>query len=99
MPAAAGAVPTAERAHAIGVDAYAYLYPLVTMDLTRRQLTNLPADAPGLGAPPNSFKNIPSYPTAEMKAVVRPNFDTLYSPAWLDLTKGPVVVSVPDTRG
>ncbi len=28
-----------EEAHAIGVDAYLYFYPLVTMDLTRKQLT------------------------------------------------------------
>jgi hypothetical protein len=43
--------------------------------------------------------NVPAYPTAEMKTVVRPNFDTLYSAAWLDLTKEPMVVSVPDTGG
>ena len=36
-PTAAGAAPTAERAHAIGVEACAYFYPLVTMDVTRRQ--------------------------------------------------------------
>ena len=95
----AQATTSVERAHAIGVDAYTYLYSLVTMDVTRRQLTNAPADAPGFAAPPNTFKNIPTYPTADMKAVVRPNFDTLYSSAWLDLTKGPVVVSVPDTKG
>src|SRR6185295_15011053 len=53
----------------------------------------------GMRAPMNLFANIPAYPTADMKDVVRPNFDTLYSSAWLDSTKEPVVVSVPDTRG
>jgi hypothetical protein len=28
-----------QEAHAIGVDAYLYFYSLVTMDLTRKQLT------------------------------------------------------------
>jgi hypothetical protein len=30
-----------QEAHAIGVDAYIYFYPLVTMDLTRKQFTNI----------------------------------------------------------
>ena len=89
---------TAEDAHAIGVEAYLYFYPLVTMDVPRKQLTNVDRSE-GLSAPMNSFANIPAYPTADMKAVVRPNFDTLYSSAWLDLTREPVVVSVPDTGG
>jgi hypothetical protein len=88
----------ADEAHAIGVEGYLYFYPLVTMDLTRKQLTNV-EHAEGIHAPMNSFANIPAYPTADMKAVVRPNFDTLYSSAWLDLTKEPLVVSVPDTGG
>ena len=87
-----------EEAHLIGVEAYLYFYPLVSMDITRKQLTNVER-AEGISAPMNTFANIPAYPTADMRAVVRPNFDTLYSSGWLDLTKEPVVVSVPDTGG
>ena len=87
-----------QDAHAIGVQAYLYFYSLITMDLTRKQLTNV-VRAEGISAPMNTFANIPAYPTADMKVVVRPNFDTLYSSAWLDLTREPVIVSVPDTQG
>ncbi|TDT90283.1 hypothetical protein DFO45_4136 [Azorhizobium sp. AG788] len=88
----------AEQLQELAVDAYLYFYPLVTMDVTRKQLTNLPKGA-GIGGPANSFVNVPAFPSADMRAVVRPNFDTLYSSAWLDLTQGPIVVSVPDTDG
>jgi hypothetical protein len=47
----------------------------------------------------NMFVSVPAYPPADLKLVVRPNFDTLYSPAWLDLTGEPMVVSAPDTGG
>ena len=98
MVAQAAPTISPEEAHAIGVEAYVYFYPLITMDVTRRQLTNMKPDS-GLGGPMNRFANVPAFPTADMKVVVRPNFDTLYSSAWLDLTKEPVVVSVPDTGG
>lgn len=90
---------TPEKAHAIGVDAYTYFYPLVTLDVTRQQLTNVEAGKSEIGGPMNRFANVPAFPTADMKVVVRPNFDTLYSSGWLDLTKEPVVISVPDTGG
>jgi hypothetical protein len=97
--AAKTTTPTEEQARAIAADAYLYLYPLVTMDVTRRQSTNLPlGKQPGFG-PMNTFVNIPAFPPAEMKVVVRINFDTLYSIAWLDLTREPMIVSVPDTDG
>jgi hypothetical protein len=99
-PGAAQTGPLSEQeAHAIATDAYLYLYPLVIMDLTRRQMTNLPAGKEPAFGPPNTFNNVPEYPPANLKVVVRPNFDTLYSSAWLDLTKEPVIVSVPDTNG
>jgi len=89
---------SAEEAHAIGVQAYVYLYSLVTMDITRRQFTNV-EHAQGIRAPMNEFDNIAAYPSATMREVVRPNFDTLYSVAWLDLTKEPMIISAPDTGG
>jgi hypothetical protein len=82
---AQGAQPavTEEQAHSIGVDAYVYLYPLITMDITRRQLTNTDK---GFGrGPMNAFSNVPAYPPASDKSVVRTNYDTLYSIAYLDL--------------
>src|SRR5580698_11196693 len=80
--------PTEQEAYEIGVEAYVYFYPLVLMDLTRRQLTNIEAGKMVGRGPMNTFSHVRAYPTAEFREVVRPNFDTLYSLAWLDLTKG-----------
>ena len=98
-PAALAAETISEQdAHSIGVAAYVYFYSLVTMDLTRKQLTNV-AKAEGIHGPMNMFVSLGAFPPADMKVVVRPNFDTLYSSAWLDLTKEPMIVSVPETQG
>jgi hypothetical protein len=87
-----------DQARAIAVDAYVYFYPLVLIDLTRKQSTNIEMKEFGKG-PMNTFVSVPAYPPADFKGVVRSNFDTLYSLAWLDLTKEPLVVSAPDTDG
>ena len=81
-----------EQIRDIGLNAWVYLYPLVTMETTRRQMTNNPpGEKPGHG-PTNTFVHIRAFPSADFKEVVRPNFDTLYSSAWLDLSDGPIVV-------
>ena len=88
-----------QEAHEIGVEAYIYLYPMALMDVSRRNHINYePGQKQGLG-PMNMFHNMRTYQTVEDRDIVRPNFDTLYSRAWVDLTDGPVIVSVPDTAG
>ena len=87
---------TEQEAHAIAVDAYVYFYSIMSMDVSRKQFTNGTTDFKG---PMNTFVNVPEYPPANFKGVVRSNFDTLYSVSWLDMTKEPVVISAPDTDG
>lgn len=78
-------------------EAFVYFYPLVTMDVTRLQAFNsAPGSRPGFG-PPNQFSHLREFPSAEFRSVVRPNFDTLYSIAWLDLSNGPVQLQADDT--
>jgi len=85
--------------HQLGVEAYLYLYPLVTMEISRRQMTNIAAGQTPGRAPMGQFAHVPAFPAADFRIVVRPNFDTLYSSVWLDLSGGPVIVSTPDTAG
>ena len=99
MAQSASSPITEEAARAIAVDAYLYFYPLISVDITRKQSTNIEAGTEFGKGPMNMFVNIPAFPPADLKVVVRINFDTLYSIAWLDLTKEPQIVSVPDTDG
>src|SRR4029078_11599210 len=90
---------TAEEAQSIATDAYIYFYLLISMDITRKQSTNIDPGEEFAKGPMNTFVNVPAFPPGDLKIVVRVNFDTLYSVAWLDLTKEPLVVSAPDTDG
>ncbi len=86
-----------KEAEQLAQEAFIYFYSLMSMEATRRQCTNVEPDKkPGFG-PSNCFSHIRAYPPADFRTVVRPNFDTLYSSGWLDLTDEPIVMSVPDT--
>jgi hypothetical protein len=82
----ASAPLSAEQAYSLGTQAYLYAYPLVLMERTRA-VQNRPI---------NQFVHAQAYPGPQTRAVIRPNVDTLYSTAWLDLSREPIVMSVPD---
>ena len=89
-----------DQARALAREVYLYAYPIVLMDITRQQATNVPdATTIPMRAPANQFAHFRQYPNANAKEVVRFNFDTLYSFAWLDISKEPIILSVPDTGG
>lgn len=87
-----------EEAFKLGTDAYVYGYPLVTMEITRRVMTNV-ASPQGTHAPMGQFLLMRTYPNASFRDVTAPNADTLYSTAWLDVGKEPYVLSLPDEDG
>ncbi|HME71280.1 MAG TPA: DUF1254 domain-containing protein [Myxococcota bacterium] len=75
-------------------DAYVYGYSLITTEVTRVQMSNVPK-VEELKAPMGQFVNIKRYPPADFRGVSAPNADTLYSLAWLDLAE-PQVFSHPN---
>ena len=82
----------------IAVEAYIYAYPLVTVELTRRRLTNVVAPE-GTQAPMGQFARLRTYPNASYRDVTAPNADTLYTYGYFDVSKEPWVISIPDLKG
>src|SRR5215470_4324937 len=74
-------------------EAYIFGYPLVTMEFTRRVMTNVGAPE-GTHAPVGQFVRMRSYPDAKYRDVTAPNADTLYTTAWIDVSKEPWVLSL-----
>ena len=79
-------------------DAYIYGYPLITMEMTRRVMTNV-AKPEGTHAPMGQFVHLRTYPTAAFRDITAPNADTLYSLAWLDLSREPYIFGIPAANG
>jgi hypothetical protein len=78
-------------------DAYVYGYPLVTMEMTRRVVTNVAAPV-GTRAPMGQLIKLREYPNSSFRDVTAPNADTLYTTAFFDVGKEPWVLSIPDMK-
>ncbi len=73
-------------------DAYVFGYPLVVSDIAREKATGGDGTLPGQ-APVNTLRHTTALPP--VGATGRPSVDTLESIAWLDVSRGPVLVSLP----
>jgi hypothetical protein len=82
----------------LATDAYIYGYPLVTMEMTRRVITNV-AVPEGTRAPMGQIIKLREYPNSSFRDVTAPNADTLYTTAFFDVGKEPWVLSIPDMQG
>jgi hypothetical protein len=91
-----GPLSPEKQAHDIGVEAYEYAYPLVLLGLTRSMA--LSGEEKSASTSLNKFVHHRQFSATGDQKVVRPNNDVLYSVAWVDVSKEPVVVSVPDTQ-
>ena len=79
----------------IATEAYIYGYPLVTFDMVRRQQTNVAApDAEH--APMGQMIKMRSYPAVDNHCCAAPNADTLYTEVWLDVSREPWILGIPD---
>ena len=99
-PASSGATKmdalTDEEIVALAEEAYTYCFPLVLTEMTKQQVTNVAEPMDTAYAPVNQFGHKTSFPDPTFKEVVRPNLDTLYSSAFLDVGEEPIVLSLPE---
>lgn len=84
------------RSLVVGVAAYVYGYPLLMVDVTKSVATNVANATTTTGrAPTNQFSHN-GLPDQSYKDVVLPSVSTPYSNAFLDLSRGPIVLHIPD---
>jgi hypothetical protein len=82
----------------IASDAYIYGYSLVTMEMTRRVVTNVVAPE-GTRAPMGHIIKLREYPNSSFRDVTAPNADTLYTTSFFDVGDEPWVLEAPDMAG
>jgi hypothetical protein len=84
-----------DKGYELGLDAYRYGLPIVTMDKTFKNQTSVNRpNGDGFG-PVNRFNPVREFTDPDDLSVVAPNWDTLYDIAWLNLKKQPQVIHVP----
>lgn len=83
-----------EQAKAIAQEAYTYAYPMLENYRTI-YVQAVSKESPGYTGPFNQLSHKTELLGPDFKDVVRPNNDTLYSFAWLDLRAQPIVITVP----
>ncbi len=88
---------TAREALEIATDAYVFGYPLVTMDMTRRVMTNVRRPQ-GMRAPMGQFARLRTYPTASNHESPPPTPTPSTPSSGWTLAKEPWVVSLPDAH-
>jgi len=88
---------TPTEATELGTEAYIYGYPLITMEYTRRVITNV-EKVEGSHAPMGQLIRLREYPDASYRDVTAPNADTLYTTCFIDVGKEPYVLSLPDAH-
>ena len=86
---------TPKEAEAIAKEAYVYAYPMLENYRTM-YVQAIDRTAPGYQASFNELAHKTDLLGPEFRDIVRPNNDTLYSFAWLDLRAQPVVIGVPE---
>ena len=82
----------------LATDAYIFGYPLVTLEMTRRVISNVAAPV-GTRGPMGQIIKLRQYPDAAFRDVTAPNADTLYTTSFFDVGKEPWVLSIPDMKG
>jgi hypothetical protein len=88
---------TPKEASAIAEEAYIYAFPMMENYRTM-YVQAIDRNAPGYVAPFNQLTHKTKLLGPDFKDIVRPNNDTMYSFAWVDLRAQPVVVTVPEIK-
>jgi len=99
-PAAQAAAPrmSEQELRDTAIDAYVYAYPMVLMELARRQATAVQSPLDGK-APMNQFGHKAAFPDPRATDAPWPSADALYSSLWFDVSRAPLIINLPDTGG